>query len=133
MGNAAFGISLKYLVTRHRQSGGKSKSNGVKCSWLQYCGGREGVGTKRKAYGIKPVYLLDGTVHHLPEALIYVDTPHFTGNVRAKCMSTPLYDLFLGSIDGMRSSEDPHLKWHNKRDPELRTALKPERGDVEET
>lgn len=41
---------------------------------------------------------------HLPEALINVDTPLFTENVRAKCMSNPLYDVVLEKIVGIRST-----------------------------
>ncbi|XP_037526097.1 uncharacterized protein LOC119403222 [Rhipicephalus sanguineus] len=57
-------------------------------------------GTKR------PVFLLDRTVHHLPEAIVSIDTPFFTGTVRAKCMQNPLYDVVLGNIKGVLPAEE---------------------------
>lgn len=55
--------------------------------------------------------LIDGTVRNVEEASIYVDTPYFTGNVKAFCMKEPVYDLILGNIDGVRNQNDPDLQW----------------------
>ncbi|KAM7310057.1 uncharacterized protein ISCGN_007017 [Ixodes scapularis] len=49
-----------------------------------------------------PVFLLDRTVRYLPEAVIVIQTPYYTGKVTAKCVSNPLYDLILGNIPQMR-------------------------------
>ncbi|XP_075749486.1 uncharacterized protein LOC142814527 isoform X1 [Rhipicephalus microplus] len=55
----------------------------------------------------KPVCLIDRTVRMLPEAEIEVETPYFSGKVTALCMTTPLYDLVIGNIDGARGPSDP--------------------------
>ncbi|KAH9378465.1 hypothetical protein HPB48_016222 [Haemaphysalis longicornis] len=49
-----------------------------------------------------PVCLLDRSVLMLPEASIVVDTPYFTGRLRVKCLDSPLYDLVLGNVEGVR-------------------------------
>ncbi|XP_077531344.1 uncharacterized protein LOC144143472 [Haemaphysalis longicornis] len=54
-----------------------------------------------------PVYLADGTIRNLPEAQIEVQTPYYSGRVNALCMKTPLYDLILGNINGVRAPDDP--------------------------
>lgn len=54
-----------------------------------------------------PVYLADGTIRKLPEAQIEVQTPYYSGRVNALCMKTPLYDLILGNINGVRAPDDP--------------------------
>ncbi|XP_042150102.1 uncharacterized protein LOC121838101 [Ixodes scapularis] len=59
-----------------------------------------------------PVYLLDRTVRYVPEAEIRVRTPYFTGRVRAKCISNPLYDLVLGNVPMVRGVNDPDPKWN---------------------
>lgn len=60
--------------------------------------------------------LIDGTVRNVEEASIYVDTPYFTGNVKALCMKEPVYDLILGNIDGVRNQNDPDLQWCRKEE-----------------
>ncbi|XP_075735579.1 uncharacterized protein LOC142776214 isoform X1 [Rhipicephalus microplus] len=55
----------------------------------------------------KPVCLIDLTVRMLPEGEIEVKTPYFSGKVTALCMTTPLYDLVIGNIDGARGPKDP--------------------------
>ncbi|KAH7935036.1 hypothetical protein HPB52_003191 [Rhipicephalus sanguineus] len=54
-----------------------------------------------------PVFLLDRTIHYLPEAVVFLDTPFFTGLARVKCMRDPLYDVVLGNIEGARPPNDP--------------------------
>ncbi|KAH7961843.1 hypothetical protein HPB52_012636 [Rhipicephalus sanguineus] len=54
-----------------------------------------------------PVFLLDRTIRYLPEAIVFLDTPFFTGLARVKCMRDPLYDVVLGNIEGARPPNDP--------------------------
>ena len=43
--------------------------------------------------------------------MIQVDTPYLTGRVEALCMENPVYDWVIGNIEGVRSVENPDLKW----------------------
>ena len=55
--------------------------------------------------------LIDGTVKTLPVAIIDVNTPFYTGKVHALCMKTPLYDLILGNLPGVREPDNPDPHW----------------------
>ena len=55
--------------------------------------------------------LADGTIKSFRVAMIQVDTPYLTGRVEALCMENPVYDLVIGNIKGVRSVENPDLKW----------------------
>ncbi|RUS91501.1 hypothetical protein EGW08_000722 [Elysia chlorotica] len=55
--------------------------------------------------------LADGTVRNTQRAMVYVDTPYFSGQRRALCMKTPVYDLIIGNIEGARSADDPDPYW----------------------
>ncbi|XP_071493976.1 uncharacterized protein [Diadema antillarum] len=55
--------------------------------------------------------LIDGTVKTLPVARIDVDTPFYVGKVNALCMKTPLYDLILGNLPGVREPDNPDPDW----------------------
>ena len=61
--------------------------------------------------------LIDGTLRRNPVARISVDTPFLKGEVKATCMSSPMYDLIVGNIP---QAED--LNWSCKvtRDSEVR-------------
>ncbi|KAH7969576.1 hypothetical protein HPB52_019768 [Rhipicephalus sanguineus] len=48
----------------------------------------------------RPVLFLDRTVRYLPEAVVFLDTPLFKGEVRAHCLRDSLYDVVLGNITG---------------------------------
>ena len=61
--------------------------------------------------------LIDGTMRTLPVAVLDVDTPFFTGKIHAICMKTPLYDLILGNIPGVRSPGNPDPEWTPIRQP----------------
>ncbi|KAH7944202.1 hypothetical protein HPB52_017081 [Rhipicephalus sanguineus] len=39
-------------------------------------------------------------VRYLPEAVVFLDTPLFKGEVRAHCLRDSLYDVVLGNIKG---------------------------------
>ncbi|KAH7961033.1 hypothetical protein HPB52_001218 [Rhipicephalus sanguineus] len=62
-----------------------------------------------------PVFLLDRTIHYLPEAMVFLDTPFFTGLARVKCMRDPLYDVVLGNVEGGRPPNDPVSLWSPDR------------------
>ncbi|KAH7948422.1 hypothetical protein HPB52_022686 [Rhipicephalus sanguineus] len=64
---------------------------------------------------LSPVFLLDRTIHYLPEAMVFLDTPFFTGLARVKCMRDPLYDVVLGNIEGARPPNDPVSLWSPDR------------------
>ncbi|PIK46695.1 hypothetical protein BSL78_16433 [Apostichopus japonicus] len=51
----------------------------------------------------KRCVLLDGTVRDVSVAVIAVDTPFYQGEVEALVMESPLYDLILGNINGVRN------------------------------
>ncbi|XP_071082592.1 uncharacterized protein [Haliotis cracherodii] len=66
--------------------------------------------------------LADSRVLILPVAWITVDTPFYTGKVRAACMDTPLCDLILGNIPGVREPSDPDQTW-DKDDIQMVSAV----------
>jgi hypothetical protein len=55
--------------------------------------------------------LIDGTVRRFPIASIFVDTPYYTGEVKALCTEHPIYDLILGNIKGVRGPGDADQYW----------------------
>ncbi|XP_033739239.1 uncharacterized protein LOC117326590 [Pecten maximus] len=56
--------------------------------------------------------LADGSKLNVATANVVVDTPYYQGPVVAWCMDTPIYDLILGNIDGVRPPGDPNLEWN---------------------
>ncbi|XP_042144987.1 uncharacterized protein LOC120842414 [Ixodes scapularis] len=59
---------------------------------------------------VSPVFLVDGTCLMLPEANIRLVSPFLTGQVTAKCMNRPLYDVIVGNIHGAKDSTEQTLK-----------------------
>ncbi|XP_072143700.1 uncharacterized protein [Dermacentor andersoni] len=57
------------------------------------------------------VVLLDGSTSYLPEAVVQVNTPYFSGKLTVTCMDEPLYDLVLGNLPGVRGPYDPDSDW----------------------
>ncbi|XP_041477551.1 uncharacterized protein LOC121425534 [Lytechinus variegatus] len=55
--------------------------------------------------------LIDRSIRTLPIAVIDINTPFYVGKVSAVCMKTPLYDLILGNIPGVRPAEQPDPQW----------------------
>nr|XP_034320976.1 uncharacterized protein LOC117687844 [Crassostrea gigas] len=55
--------------------------------------------------------LADGRIIDSDVARIDVDTPYFTGSVDAWCFDSPLYDLILGNIRGVRKPHEPNPAW----------------------
>lgn len=81
------------------------------------------------------VYLVDGSMRRLPEAIVSIKSPYFTGNVTAKVMEAPLYDVILGNNPGVRAVEDPDEDWEHEEDGPQNPALtdKSELGAEEES
>ncbi|PIK47158.1 hypothetical protein BSL78_15966 [Apostichopus japonicus] len=55
--------------------------------------------------------LLDGTIRDVPVARVLLDSPFYVGEVEALVMNSPIYDVILGNIEGVRGSIDPNPKW----------------------
>ncbi|KAH9364610.1 hypothetical protein HPB48_012843 [Haemaphysalis longicornis] len=49
-----------------------------------------------------------------PEAILEVQTPYYSGKLKARCMEDPLYDIILGNIPGARRVEEPDPNWRSK-------------------
>ena len=45
------------------------------------------------ACGTETCILIDGTVRRTPVAEIEIETPYYSGRVKAVCMENPLYDV----------------------------------------
>ena len=48
------------------------------------------------------VWMMNNTMTKVPIAKLNVDTPYYTGEVEALCLSTPLFELVIGNIPGAR-------------------------------
>ena len=48
--------------------------------------------------------LINNTARKVPIARIYVDTPYLKGHVEAQCLSDPIYDLIIGSVQDARDA-----------------------------
>ena len=55
--------------------------------------------------------LADGTRKTFPTAQIEVSTPFFVCKIDALCMKTPVNDLVLGNIKGVRPSNNSNMGW----------------------
>jgi hypothetical protein len=51
--------------------------------------------------------LIDGTLRRFPIACIHIETPYYTGEVRAICMNDPISDLIVGNIERQPVSSAP--------------------------
>ncbi|KAJ8024291.1 hypothetical protein HOLleu_36990 [Holothuria leucospilota] len=61
---------------------------------------------------VRTLKLLNGTVRKCPCAMIEIDTPFFQGVVHALVVQDPLFDLFIGNIEGARDPNDPDPNWN---------------------
>lgn len=59
------------------------------------------VGHLQMSGEFQPCVLMDGTVRRFPIAFIDIQTPYFSGNVKALCMDNPVYDLIVGNVNGV--------------------------------
>ncbi|XP_041375943.1 uncharacterized protein LOC121388603 [Gigantopelta aegis] len=55
--------------------------------------------------------LADGSKVEAPIAKVQIDTPYYTGEVKAWCLEHPLYDLILGNIKNVREPNHPNPDW----------------------
>ena len=55
--------------------------------------------------------MVDGTARKVPVANVSIDCPYFVGTAEAMVMNTPVYDLILGNIPGVREVANPDLEW----------------------
>ena len=55
--------------------------------------------------------MVDGTVRKVPVAETEVDSPYYKGTTEAMVMDTPVYDLILGNIPGVKDVGKPDLDW----------------------
>ena len=60
------------------------------------------------------VLLADSSVSRVPMAKIEIKTPFYSGEVEAMCMSTPVYDLLVGNIEGVRAAENPMINYEQE-------------------
>ncbi|KAH7969226.1 hypothetical protein HPB52_016138 [Rhipicephalus sanguineus] len=87
---------------------------------------RQALVPKGKLIGTyRPVLFLDRTVRNLPEAVVFLDTPLFKGEVRAHCLRDSLYDVVLGNITGA-------VSFDNARVMKTRTFNPSSSADIEE-
>jgi hypothetical protein len=54
---------------------------------------------------------LDSSEAELPEAMVYLDCPYYTGKIKALHVAKPLYDVVLGNIPGVRKVDSPNRRW----------------------
>ena len=54
--------------------------------------------------------LIDGTVRRTPVADIEIETPYYTGKVKAVCMDNPLYDVIIGNVPGVSDEDNTRLE-----------------------
>ncbi|XP_064469691.1 uncharacterized protein LOC135384419 [Ornithodoros turicata] len=89
---------------------------------------REGSFTGKRS----AVYLVDRTIRYLPEARVTVSTPYYEGEVMAKCMDDPVYDLVLGNIAGVRDVADPNPDWRTESEISVQTPVSPQDEEIQE-
>ena len=54
---------------------------------------------------------VDRTLIRAPIAKIEVNTPFYTGTVKAIRMKDPLFDLIIVEVSGARKPNDPNPEW----------------------
>ena len=55
--------------------------------------------------------LIDSSLLTVSLANLNIDTPYYSGQVKAMLMEKPLYDIVIGNIDGARQASDPDPDW----------------------
>lgn len=65
--------------------------------------------------------MIDKTILHIPTAMVTVNTPYYQGTVKAMCLKTPIYDLVIGNIPGVRQAYDPDVTWKSPVMPKIGT------------
>ena len=60
--------------------------------------------------GTETCILIAGTVRRTPVAEIEIETPYYTGKVKAVCMDNPLYDVIIGNVPGVSDEDNTRLE-----------------------
>ena len=60
---------------------------------------------------MRHIMTVDRTIKPAPMAKAEVDTPFYVGTVEALCLQDPLFDLIIGTVPGIRRSDDPNSEW----------------------
>ena len=81
----------------------------------QYCGQRGSRPEEDKLKEYATLILADGTVRIFQRAMVDVYTPYLCGRVKAFCMKTPVYDLIIGNVEGVRNVDAPDPHWDAER------------------
>ena len=68
--------------------------------------------------------LADNSEISVPKAIVTIDTPYLSGKFTAWCMNSPVYDLILGNVDGVRLPGDPDPNWCHVHAVETRNQRK---------
>jgi len=68
------------------------------------------VDDEQMAGGTKTCILIGGTVRRTPVAEIEIETPYYTGKVKAVCMDNPLYDVIIGNVPGVSDEDNTRLE-----------------------
>ncbi|XP_063959750.1 uncharacterized protein LOC135155081 [Lytechinus pictus] len=55
--------------------------------------------------------LIDQTLRRFPTANVHISSPLFVGTIEALCIETPVFDVIIGDIEGVRSVSNPHPDW----------------------
>ena len=71
---------------------------------------RELVDDEQMTGGTETCILIDGTVRRTPVAEIEIETPYYTGKVKAVCMDNPLYDVIIGNVPGVSDEDNTRLE-----------------------
>ena len=78
--------------------------------------------TEKQLTGKQVTYTtVDGTRNTVPKAEIHIETPFYTGIVRAICMNDPVYDLIIGNIKEVikQPTDIRHSYEHSKEEIQI--------------
>ncbi|XP_040068163.1 uncharacterized protein LOC120841353 [Ixodes scapularis] len=76
----------------------------------------------------RQVVLVDGTCKLLPEAIVRIASSYFTGEVVAKCMDEPLYDVIIGNVQGAKEVLDLEPNGRSGEEAEATESLQLDRN-----
>jgi len=71
---------------------------------------RELVDDEQMTGGKETCILIDGTVRRTPDAEVEIETPYYTGNVKAVCVESQLYDVIIGNVLGVSDEDNTRLE-----------------------
>lgn len=74
----------------------------------------------------KQCVLIDGTVRSYPTADVSIDTPFYTGKVEALCVDSPIYELIVGNIPGVKDAVEED--WYPRESFEVAAVATRARG-----